>query len=558
MKRYLLQTFLLIAACSAAMAQPRMKLMFTDGTAYSFLTSEISQVIWEMPDDITENDPTKTVVTGDATNVTCCSVTLGGFANNIEGDPESTFLGIIYCSAGIPTINNGYPAIVNLQDIGEDGSFEVNLRDLSSNTVYHYRVVYMMGDKITYGDVKAFRTKESITFQKCEVQNVTCYSAEVAVEFTMDEGVNPQGVRYGVMYGESEQDMKTYDLTSSNEVTGSYTTGITGLKGGTTYYCRPVVRANGEMIEGETVTFTTAPDNLCQTGDMDGNWVVGCTITLEGVDYSTLEMGVCYSRNTNQPTVSDNVAKAPEGSIPVFFSVGIPINRCATWYYRAYVIIDGVAHYGEVKEVVVDSIPVKVGNAVDLGLSVLWADMNVGAEKPGDRGWCLAWGETEEKDTYDLDTYKWYNGSEYTKYCFEPDEWHSSPCTSPDHKATLDPEDDAASVKWGGNWRMPTADEMKELCDKCEWQSDSKRNWTVTGPNGNSIIIPAGCFKYDGSAADFIDYPLTGLWTSSVDSKLCESAVSFIEYVNWRDWYFHGVYSNYRRVGFAVRPVCPK
>ena len=136
------------------------------------------------------------------------------------------------------------------------------------------------------------------------------------------------------------------------------------------------------------------------------------------------------------------------------------------------------------------SIP--VGEAIDLGLpsGTKWANMNVAASTPEEYGGYYAWGETEEKDNYSWSTYKWCRGSydTQTKYCTD------SSYGTVDNKTVLDPEDDVAHVKWGGTWRMPTLDEQKELLNKCTW------NWTTqngvngykgTGPNGNSIFLPA-------------------------------------------------------------------
>lgn len=57
--------------------------------------------------------------------------------------------------------------------------------------------------------------------------------------------------------------------------------------------------------------------------------------------------------------------------------------------------------------------------AVDLGLSIKWANMNIGATTPEGYGWCFAWGETSHKDYYDWNTYKLCKGSSstMTKYC---------------------------------------------------------------------------------------------------------------------------------------------
>ena len=63
-----------------------------------------------------------------------------------------------------------------------------------------------------------------------------------------------------------------------------------------------------------------------------------------------------------------------------------------------------------------------------------------------------------------------------------------------DNKITLDPEDDAASVNWGGAWCMPTRAEQDELRNKCSWTWTSQNGvngYKVKGPNGNTIFLPA-------------------------------------------------------------------
>ena len=138
---------------------------------------------------------------------------------------------------------------------------------------------------------------------------------------------------------------------------------------------------------------------------------------------------------------------------------------------------------------------------VDLGLSVKWATMNVGASSPEDYGNYYAWGETEPKDYYDWSTYKWcelkyHSENNYTafltKYCTQSDCGHEQ---FVDNKMILESADDAACVFWGGVWRMPTKEEQDELRDNCTWEWTTSNNingYRVTGPNGHSIFLPAG------------------------------------------------------------------
>ena len=190
------------------------------------------------------------------------------------------------------------------------------------------------------------------------------------------------------------------------------------------------------------------------------------------------------------------------------------------------------------------------GEAIDLGLSVKWASCNVGATQPWEYGGYYAWGETEEKSDYSWITYKYCNGtsSSMTKYCTD------SSCGTVDYKTTLEPGDDVATVKWGGNWRMPTAAEIDELTDNCTWQwttLNDVNGWRVTGPNGNSIFLPAaGCrdgqeVYYQGSYGCY--------WSSSLFSSYSNYAYCLFFYYGYYDRYNSGR----RCIGPTVRPVCP-
>ena len=187
---------------------------------------------------------------------------------------------------------------------------------------------------------------------------------------------------------------------------------------------------------------------------------------------------------------------------------------------------------------------------VDLGLSVKWATMNVGANAPEECGDYFAWGETESKTDYNWETYKWCNGSEntMTKYCT------SSDYGIVDDKTVLDLEDDAAHVNWGGTWRMPTIDEMEELKDNCSWEWTTQNGVIgekVTGPNGNSIFLPAAGF-YSGNRLVVLD-ELAFYWSSTLFQFFDENALILSFSSSGLDW---GAGIS-RCAGCPVRAVCP-
>ena len=175
---------------------------------------------------------------------------------------------------------------------------------------------------------------------------------------------------------------------------------------------------------------------------------------------------------------------------------------------------------------------------VDLGLSVKWASRNVDADGPGEMGGLYFWGETETKQGIEsVLTYKFRDGNKYN---------------ATDGKTVLDPEDDVAQVKWGGSWRMPTADEIYELIHNCTWSWASVNGqigYLVTsnkpGYTDRSIFLP---YAFFGSSGDL------SYWAGSTDPYDPDRAACL-----WIQ-----VYDDYVRSGSCirtwprpVRPVCP-
>ena len=184
---------------------------------------------------------------------------------------------------------------------------------------------------------------------------------------------------------------------------------------------------------------------------------------------------------------------------------------------------------------------------VDLGLSVKWATTNVGATTPEGYGNYFAWGETSPKEVYDWSTYfDSNNGETFTKY------YHGG------GKTTLDPEDDAAHVNWGGDWRMPTFDETYELQNNCTF--DWKENYNGTGvnghlvtskKNGNSIFLPAAGYYYEGSSLLWVG-ECGYYWSSSLDEYESNSASNIYFFPTS----FGARNDRLRSCGLPVRPVC--
>ena len=125
-----------------------------------------------------------------------------------------------------------------------------------------------------------------------------------------------------------------------------------------------------------------------------------------------------------------------------------------------------------------------------------------------------------------------------------------------DNKRTLGPEDDAARANMGGDWRMPTQDELQELVDNTtnEWITDyngtgvNGRKFT-SKTNGNSIFIPASGFR---AGSLFNSQGNSGyVWSSSLNSIYPNYA--------WNLYFDSGGFvadsDDIRRYGVVVRGV---
>ena len=188
-------------------------------------------------------------------------------------------------------------------------------------------------------------------------------------------------------------------------------------------------------------------------------------------------------------------------------------------------------------------------NWVDLGLSVKWSTYNVGATKPEEYGDYFAWGEVEPKTTYGITTYKWCKGSfaTMTKYCT------SSSSGTVDNKTVLEVADDAATINWGGAWRMPTYAEIQELYRECTWTlitQNGVRGYKVTSKsNGYSIFLPLAGNFHESSLKDLGSEGW--YWSRSLDSD--DSGAIGMHLYSAANM----ITSPYRFYGLSVRPVCP-
>ena len=188
---------------------------------------------------------------------------------------------------------------------------------------------------------------------------------------------------------------------------------------------------------------------------------------------------------------------------------------------------------------------------IDLCLSVKWATCNIGANSPEEVGDFFAWGETSAKDSYDWTNYKWGNveDKQLTKY---NQRWDYGPI---DNKTILELEDDAARSACGGNWRMPTKDELEELINNTV-RTETSLNGVygilfTSKENGASLFFP---YKKK-------NHPIR-IWTSELAEASNSSSLKGLKDVTKAYAYssMYGIYRETRCSDMVIRPViddCP-
>jgi len=207
---------------------------------------------------------------------------------------------------------------------------------------------------------------------------------------------------------------------------------------------------------------------------------------------------------------------------------------------------------------------------VDLGLpsGLKWATVNL-------TNTCFAWGDKENGYPFSCDGYIWCKRKSHKLVDLREidniDLFQITKYGEKDGKTSLEAADDAARVLWGAPWRMPTAEELQELYDGCQWEyfftntDRVKVGFKGTSKyNGATIFLPNG--PDGGRITSFEQHFMTVEWASVCASLWSSSRAS----TEWdakclmlihnldakRDRVSGGVGMELRYRGLPIRAVC--
>jgi len=236
------------------------------------------------------------------------------------------------------------------------------------------------------------------------------------------------------------------------------------LEFGKKYDILPYLSTESMDVEGPAVPTTIFKDRFLELTLLPAEQITynSATLTVTPNDWQNMKGIFVFEVSADAGFTNYDSYSAGVATVTV-----TNLIASTTYYYRAHYISSssGLELYTPVMSFTTRSVDVE---AVDLGLSVLWAEKNLRDDIPGGK-----------------DHFKWCVGLERPQYQY--------------HNAISGSQYDPVTQLWGQEWRMPWADEMRELVEKCTWEpatEGGKTGWKVVGPNGKSIFMPADGYRY--------------------------------------------------------------
>ena len=470
------------------------------------------------------NDP---AVTGDAEDVSPVSAVLKGRA--ILGSSAASDLKVGFQYSKVAGIMPSNSIMVDALAADEHYVYTAGIGGLEPETTYYYRSFVRQNNEDTYGTTKSFTTR-AVSDYLLTGPALDVTTTGVTLLGTLDylDGILFSNLEYGICWGTDETVQETR-IPSDNLLNHIYSVTLTELSHHTTYWYKAYLTMDTWTGYGEVQSFTTSSipaASISLSAAHNTLYGIGRTLSLaaEVLPEDADDKRVVWSSDQEDVVVVD-----PDSGTVTSAGIGTA-NITAT--------AKGGSGVSASFEVTV------VPDYVDLGLSVKWGTCNIGASWPEDAGDYYAWGEIEPhyvsqdpltwkdgKIGYDWASYKWCDGTGETITKYGTVDVYQG---VNDDKRVLDPEDDVVQVTMAGNWRMPTRDEwveLKNLCTLEEGMENGQPVLTVTGPNGNRMLLPRAGY-WNGVDLCFADEKDGGIhyWSSSLDHVIPKYAYHFSLY----------------------------
>lgn len=341
------------------------------------------------------------------------------------------------------------------------------------------------------------------------------------------DNMSSSAYKVGFYYGSTEDNLS--ESVAATSADGVFSATLTNLTNHSTLYYQAFVCLQDRVYyKGEVKSLVTT-DAKAATKDAAAidfaSAVLGGTLT----DYpNDATCGIVLSTSADVEAVRAGLV-VPNAALAgdfAFERAGLLPNT--QYYYAAYLNLGNGIVYGDVKNFTTSSYDFDLDNdLVDLGLSVKWARFNVGAKSENGLGGLFGFGDlTGCNNSIDLADY---------------------PATTDTYKTAYD----IANSVYGGKVTLPTAADFEELFSLCEkeWtEQDGVAGFKLTGPNGNSIFLPAAGSR---TVNDITEAGTKGIYmTGSVNPTNTDFALSY-QFTSGMS----GKTTTARYQAIAVRPV---
>jgi uncharacterized protein (TIGR02145 family) len=307
-----------------------------EGTTYHVRAYATNKAGTAYGEEITFTTPVTqvaTLSTKEIVNITLVAALSGGIITN-DGGAQITGRGICWSTTENPTIESSHTS-----DGAGAGEFSSNISDLAEGTVYYVRAYATNNKGIAYGNQVTFTTTaaQTPTIITKDVTGIT-YTTAISGGDVPSDGGAPITVK-GICWSTSENPTLSNSHTTDGSGTESFTSNMTGLVEGTTYYVRAYAMNSKGTAYGNQISFRAATANLpVLTTRTIGEITFtsarsGGDITEDGGAPITAK-GICWNTHED-PTINNSLTSDGEG-IEGFNSLMPGLSAGTTYYVRAY------------------------------------------------------------------------------------------------------------------------------------------------------------------------------------------------------------------------------
>jgi uncharacterized protein (TIGR02145 family) len=270
-----------------------------------------------------------TVTTADVSNILVPNASCGGNVTS-TGGATVTARGVCWSISPNPTTDNS-----RTTDGTGPGSFTSTLFDLQSSATYYVRAYATNSAGTGYGTEKIFTMGTAPTVTTTDVTSITSTTSASGGNVTASGGsaVTARGVCWSTSTGPTTAN----SLTTNGAGTGVFTSNLTSLTPGATYYVRAYATNSAGTAYGAEKSFITLIEPTVTTNDLSNITATTATgggeVTFAG-NATVTARGVCWSTSQN-PTTANNISTNGSGT-GSFISNLIGLTPNTTYYVRAY------------------------------------------------------------------------------------------------------------------------------------------------------------------------------------------------------------------------------